>query len=1002
MTSIRAKFTGICVATVLIALFSSCAGSRKVVLEKGDHIAVIGNSLAERFQHDGWMETYIQASRPEDDLTVRNLGYSGDQVHYRPRSHEGFGSADSHLSRIKANVIFSFFGYNESFEDDPELFKKQLAAWIDHTRSQKYDANKAPRIVMFSPIAHENLKSPNYPDGVENNRRLLAYSQAMAEVAKVKKVAYVDLFTVSKEMYAKASSPLTINGIHLNENGNRQIAGYIAKTLFGTTGSLQGAQLDSLRSAVMNKDWHWFKRYRTTSGNDVWGTRSSQDGNKATLGRELVMIDTLTANRDRLIWARAKGKDKKVDDSNMPDPIIVGTHITRDVKYLDPVEAISKMTVPKDLQVNLFASEKEFPEIAKPVAMQVDAKGRIWVASWADYPKWEPGKKLNDRLVYLTDEDGDGKADKATTFAYVSNPTGFEFWNNGVIVISAPDVLYLKDTDGDGVADYQERLFGGIGSDDTHHTANNLIYGPDGNIYYQRGIFILENIETPYRRSEESGTPGLYRFNPRTSDFSYVVENTPNSHGISFDRWGNQFLTDGTTGKAFQVYVDRKVTSRSDVSVYAKRPLFEQTVRPVCANTLLASSHFPADYWNSFMLLNVIGYQGIKRYYLDYKPEGVISGREAENFLYTGNDPAFRPNSEASPRVVTADYKGDPNFRPSDALTGPDGALYFSDWHNAVITHSPYNLRDASRDQTHGRIYRVTAKNRPLLTPAKIAGEPIEKLLELFKSNEDEVRHRVRVELSGRESGQVIAAAEKWVKGLDINKKEDVLPMLEILWLYQQHNRKNPELLRLMLKAPEQQARIAAQKVAWAWSDRNTHFVGGSDSKIVGMQFRTFYESFWKDPEAASDPAAQHAHAGHTAAQPASAPQVILDLTKDAVAKLTIEPAMLKFSVNQFDVKAGQPVELTLNNSDLMLHNLLIVEPGAADEVAAQAIDLGDKGQQKAWIPDSKKILHATKLLDSKQVEVLKFTAPSKPGDYQFICTFPGHGPTMRGIMRVK
>src|SRR5690606_33829906 len=116
--------------------------------------------------------------------------------------------------------------------------------------------------------------------------------------------------------------------------------------------------------------------------------------------------------------------------------------------------------------------------------------------------------------------------------------------------------------------------------------------------------------------------------------------------------------------RASQVYVERKVTSTTDVSVWAKRPLFPQTVRPVCANTILASSHFPQDYWNSFLLLNVIGYQGIKRYNLDYKPQGIVEGREAENFLFTGTDPTFRPNSEATPRVVGPDYKGDPNFRP--------------------------------------------------------------------------------------------------------------------------------------------------------------------------------------------------------------------------------------------------------------------------------------------------------------------------------------------------
>ncbi|MEX0884160.1 MAG: GDSL-type esterase/lipase family protein, partial [Cyclobacteriaceae bacterium] len=397
----------------------------------------------------------------------RNLGYSGDQVHYRPRSHEGFGDSDTHLANIKANKIFSFFGYNESFENQPETFKKQLSLWIDHVRTQKYDSVYVPEMVLFSPIAHEDLDSFNLPDGSENNPRLEAYTQAMAEVAEEKDVVFIDLFNATKEMYINNEEPLTINGIHLNQKGNQEVGRYIAETLLADDISRDEAELDSIRSAVKDKNLYWFHRYRAISGNDVWGTRSVQDGNYQTLQRELEMLDVMVANRDEKIWARANGEDIEVDDSNLPEPLIVGTHIVRDVKYVDPVEAIDRMTVPDDLEVNLFATEDEFPEIINPVALQVDTKGNIWVASWSTYPKWEPGKPMNDRLVYLSDEDGDGKADKVTTFAYVPHPTGFEFWNGGVIVISAPDVWFLKDTDGDGMADFRQRLFGGLGSDDS-------------------------------------------------------------------------------------------------------------------------------------------------------------------------------------------------------------------------------------------------------------------------------------------------------------------------------------------------------------------------------------------------------------------------------------------------------------------------------------------------------------------------------------------------------
>jgi hypothetical protein len=111
------------------------------------------------------------------------------------------------------------------------------------------------------------------------------------------------------------------------------------------------------------------------------------------------------------------------------------------------------MKVPEGFEVNLFADEKRFPELANPVQLSVDTHGRLWVAAWKTYPKWEPLKEMDDRLIILPDENRDGIADEAITFAKVHNPTGFEFWNGGVLVASQPDILFLKDTDGDNIAD---------------------------------------------------------------------------------------------------------------------------------------------------------------------------------------------------------------------------------------------------------------------------------------------------------------------------------------------------------------------------------------------------------------------------------------------------------------------------------------------------------------------------------------------------------------------
>ena len=148
------------------------------------------------------------------------------------------------------------------------------------------------------------------------------------------------------------------------------------------------------------------------------------------------------------------------------------------------------MTIGKGLTVNLFADEERWPELAKPVQMAWDPKGRLWVAVWPSYPHWKPTEPHNDKLLIFEDTDGDGKADKMTVFADgLQNPTGFEFYNGGVIVAQAPDLIFLKDSKGGDKADIRERIVHGLDTADTHHTANSFVLDPGGALYFQEGTF---------------------------------------------------------------------------------------------------------------------------------------------------------------------------------------------------------------------------------------------------------------------------------------------------------------------------------------------------------------------------------------------------------------------------------------------------------------------------------------------------------------------------------
>jgi hypothetical protein len=155
----------------------------------------------------------------------------------------------------------------------------------------------------------------------------------------------------------------------------------------------------------------------------------------------------------------------------------------------------------------------------------------------------------------------------------------------------------------------------------------------------------------------------------------------------------------------------------------------------------------------------------------------------------------------------------DPNFRPVDLEFGPDGAFYIVDWFNPLVGHMQHSLRDPNRDVNHGRIWRIHYTQQPLVSPAKIAGEPIAALLELLKAPEDRTRYRARIELRERKTDDVLAELKKWMAGLDKDHANYWLYVTEGLWMHQSFDVVNEELLKTVLRCPDFHARAAATRV---------------------------------------------------------------------------------------------------------------------------------------------------------------------------------------------
>ncbi|WP_435005110.1 PVC-type heme-binding CxxCH protein [Tundrisphaera lichenicola] len=803
----RARFAICAVLATMAALPIASNSARaedaaKLTLNKGDRIILIGNTLAERMQYFGNFETLLQSRFPELELIFHDLGWSADEVALRPRQ-AAFDDHGHTLNDEKPDVLVAAFGFNESFGGPAGLdkFKQDLDKFLAESTSTKYNGKAAPRVVLLSPIAQEDLGNPHITDGKANNENIALYTKAMAEAAAKHKVVFVDLFTPTKKLMdegSKADKPhLTINGIHLNEAGDQQVAKVLDEALFGPRPSGIKADLAALKKEVLEKNLQFFYDYRAINGCYIYGGREKPFG-VVNFPAEFEKLRKMIQKREGRIWAVAQGKSvpATIDDSDTGELVRVETNVKRPIHMTSPEESRRTFTLPEGYEANLFASEEQFPNLKKPVQMTFDAKGRLWVTTMASYPQYLPGRPVNDMVLIYEDTDGDGKADKETVFAdKLHVPTGIELGDGGAYVAQQPNLMFLKDTDGDDKADTRELIMHGFDTADSHHAMHAFTWDPGGALYWQEGTFHHTQVETPYgpRRVKEAG---VFRYEPKTQKFDiFVSYGFANPWGHYFDRWGQNLVADASGGANYY-----GTAFSGDVDYPNKHGRLQEFLtkqwRPTSGCELISSRNFPDETQGDYVLNNVIGFQGVLR----YRVKEDASGFHA--------DPV-------QPLLSSTD----PNFRPVDLEFGPDGALYLVDWYNPLVGHMQHSLRDPNRDVEHGRIWRVHYTKRPLVEKAKIAGASVPELLDLLKAYEDRTRYRARRELREHPPEVVLSELKKWVDGLYKNDPEYWHHKLEALWLHQSLDAFDEAALDEMLTCPEPKARAAATRVLCYWRD---------------------------------------------------------------------------------------------------------------------------------------------------------------------------------------
>lgn len=1012
-------------------------------LDAGDCIALIGNTLFERSQEFGHFEAMIQQHFAALQVKVRHLAWSADTIDIQARP-ANFADTQQHLLHQQADIILAAFGFNESFdrEEGLEAFSDKLRSFLSDLKSKSYNGHSAPKIVLVAPIANENVHG--VPAAEMNNRRLGEFVAAMRSVADEQKVGFASVFDELVGLMESPGSDLTINGVHLNQRGDELFARELFRKIFHV---MPPAVSSELLGAVVDKNRQFFRRFRPVNTFYYTGGRNKDYGYLDFLPA-MRNFDLMVANRDQRIWDIAQGKQvtAKVDDSNVP-PLPKAIESRGANEWMTAADEQKAFQVDPRFEVNLFASEEQFPEIANPIQMRWDRRGRLWVSCSLTYPHVYPGNEPNDKIVILEDTDADGRADKSTVFADdLHIPLSFELGPEGVYVSEQPHLTLLKDVDGDDRADSRVNLLSGFGTEDSHHALHDFTWTPDGDLLWRESIFHHSQIETAYGPVRQQNS-GWFRFSPRSQRLiSFGTYPSTNPWGVTFDDWGQHVASHPIYAAAFHAL-------DPEYPLQHATPKDLQAYSGTCGQQFVDSSAFPDELRGSFIKVR-------------YKPTNRVE-------IHRWKEGEFGFEEEYVSDLL---FSTNLSFIPVDLQFGPRGDLYVCDWYNPIKGHAQYSLRDERRDRHSGRIWRITAKGHALLEAPKIAEATIAELLDLLKRPEALHRNAAKRELRHREATNVRQQLSQWIAALDPQDPRHDHHQLEALWLYRwlgdadlaytaggrtamadtpgTNNAIAIGLLKRLLRSSDHHARAAATQQLRYWHPFVEDAVellrdaANDPSGIVRMEAAiaatyigtpaafdamrivlkhprgghlayalscalgsASLRPHWQNrgyPDVAAFLESQRKRAQIVEPKPTSSQAQFDRQTETKVVKIHCVPERMLFSTTQFAVKTAQPVKIVFTNEDATDHNFVLVKPGSLAEVGMAANEMArdPRNANSDFLPREKSelILQATPMIGpnrGSQISVLRFNAPAEPGVYPFVCTFPGHWVVMNGVMVV-